>query len=397
MKKELTQKIEEIALALEKYQTGEREVGLYGGEAGIIIFNMYYAKFKNDSQARKQAIIKLEKLIGDVGNKSEIDWVLDAGLAGVTLTVELLNKNMALNLDTDNILGHTDDYFNKVMSYLMWTGNYDFLSGALGIGLYLLKRLSTNNQKEYLIDLIGIMYKVRAKVDKNKIAWKTLISKNINNDVFGYDLGMAHGMAGVVVILVKLYEKSINPIKVKLMLEPLINFILSEKNVVDSFSIFPNKVAENSDNNQTSRLAWCYGDLGISVALWLASQALGRKDWELEAKKTMLHSAKRRNLKQNLVVDAGLCHGTAGIAHIFNRLFIYTGLEELKEASNYWFEQTLKMAKFEDGLGGYKAWHGDVGLENEGGLLDGVAGIGLALISAVSDIDPAWDECLLLS
>ncbi len=30
-------------------------------------------------------------------------------------------------------------------------------------------------------------------------------------------------------------------------------------------------------------------------------------------------------------------------------------------------------------------------------LLEGIAGIGLAMISAVSDIEPIWDECLLLS
>ena len=31
------------------------------------------------------------------------------------------------------------------------------------------------------------------------------------------------------------------------------------------------------------------------------------------------------------------------------------------------------------------------------GFLEGIAGIGLSLISAISDTDPSWDECLLLS
>ena len=34
---------------------------------------------------------------------------------------------------------------------------------------------------------------------------------------------------------------------------------------------------------------------------------------------------------------------------------------------------------------------------NEYNLLDGIAGIGLSLISAISSIEPQWDECLLLS
>ena len=56
----------------------------------------------------------------------------------------------------------------------------------------------------------------------------------------------------------------------------------------------------------------------------------------------------------------------------------------------------LKMAKFKDGLAGYKMWNID-NYKNESNLLEGIAGIGLALLSSISDEDPSWDECLLLS
>ena len=80
-------------------------------------------------------------------------------------------------------------------------------------------------------------------------------------------------------------------------------------------------------------------------------------------------------------------------------MYNYTQRDEFKQAALYWFDQTLKMAKFEDGLAGYKTWRSIEygGWQNDYGLLTGIAGIGLALISAVSDIEPAWDECLLLS
>lgn len=53
------------------------------------------------------------------------------------------------------------------------------------------------------------------------------------------------------------------------------------------------------------------------------------------------------------------------------------------------------MARFDDGLAGYKALHTE--MENEYGILEGVAGIGLALLSYVTETEPTWDECLLLS
>jgi hypothetical protein len=44
-------------------------------------------------------------------------------------------------------------------------------------------------------------------------------------------------------------------------------------------SNFPSWIQE-SEPLSGSRLAWCYGDLGISTALWQAAQSAGNKDWE---------------------------------------------------------------------------------------------------------------------
>ena len=64
----------------------------------------------------------------------------------------------------------------------------------------------------------------------------------------------------------------------------------------------------------------------------------------------------------------------------------------------YWIGRTLSMAKFEDGLAGYKTWQGaERGFRNEYGLLEGIAGIRLVLLAYLSDEEPTWDECLLLS
>jgi lantibiotic biosynthesis protein len=69
-----------------------------------------------------------------------------------------------------------------------------------------------------------------------------------------------------------------------------------------------------------------------------------------------------------------------------------------KETANYWIEQTLKMATFEDGLAGFKTWRGDTKeWINDYGFLEGIAGIGLALLSHISDEEPTWDRCLLMS
>jgi lantibiotic modifying enzyme len=147
-----------------------------------------------------------------------------------------------------------------------------------------------------------------------------------------------------------------------------------------------------------SRLAWCYGDLGIAMSLWQAGIALQNEAWKNKALEILLFAAeKRRDLQQNWVKDAGLCHGTAGIAHIFYRMWWNTHIPEFKNAANYWMNETLKMATFTDGLAGFKTWHGKEGWVNSCGLLEGISGIGLALLTYYYEIEPTWDECLLLS
>ena len=146
-------------------------------------------------------------------------------------------------------------------------------------------------------------------------------------------------------------------------------------------------------------MAWCYGDLGISMSIWNASQTIKNKEWENKALEILRYSIKRTDLEKNSVIDAGLCHGAAGIAHIFNRMYINTKNTEFKNAADYWYVETLKMANHENSLSGFKAWHTEKygGWQEEFGFLEGIAGIGLALMSAISDTDPTWDEILLIS
>jgi lantibiotic modifying enzyme len=161
---------------------------------------------------------------------------------------------------------------------------------------------------------------------------------------------------------------------------------------------FPAWAAEQEPSHY-SRLGWCYGDLGTGVVLWLTARRTNNEKWREKALEILLHSTQRREPANTGVVDAGLCHGTAGIAHIYNRMYHYTGQDVFREAALYWFDRTLEMASFDDGYAGYKALHGERrgGRVKEAGLLEGITGIGLALISAVSTVEPKWDQCLLLS
>ena len=126
---------------------------------------------------------------------------------------------------------------------------------------------------------------------------------------------------------------------------------------------------------------------------------MNNKEWEDKATEILLYATERRDFQKNMVMDAGLCHGTVGNAHIFKRMFLNTGKKEFNEAAEYWYNASLKMASYKNSITGYKAFRTEEygGYTEDFGFLEGAAGIGLALLSAISDIEPKWDEILLLS
>ena len=102
------------------------------------------------------------------------------------------------------------------------------------------------------------------------------------------------------------------------------------------------------------------------------------------------------------VIDAGLCHGAAGVAHLFNRIYQTSDDEACGDAARRWFARALEMRRPGEGLAGFVTWGArrdepGPGWIADPGLLIGASGIGLALLGAVSTVEPAWDRMLLAS
>jgi hypothetical protein len=142
--------------------------------------------------------------------------------------------------------------------------------------------------------------------------------------------------------------------------------------------------------------------LGIAVALLQAARGAREPAWEREALR-IAHRAAARPAEQSGVVDCGLCHGAAGVGHLFNRLFQATGDEALREASRRWFAGTLEMRQADHAIAGFPAKKPDPERPGEAlwvaepGLLEGAAGVALALLAATTDVEPEWDRMMLVS
>ena len=176
----------------------------------------------------------------------------------------------------------------------------------------------------------------------------------------------------------------------KKLLQQSCDWLVVQTNSKDLQSHF----AAASHANSHCRVGWCYGDLSNSYVLFKAAHALQSKTLQDTALQIAIKCTSR-DVASFMVEDASLCHGTAGVAHLFLKWYRQTHDQRFKQSADFWYEQTVQLyLKDPEGLTGFNDSQQRL---NKYGLLEGMVGVGLFLCSWHSPELEKWDECLLLN
>jgi len=281
--------------------------------------------------------------------------------------------------------------------------DYDLIGGLVGLGVYALERLPLEAGAQLLqrvIDRLGESAKSRPE----GVAWFTpqeLLPPHQRQECpeGHFNLGVAHGTPGVASLLGLALAAGVGGGKARNLLREAVHWTLSQAlGGADGRVRFPYYIATGV-KPVPSRSAWCYGDPGIAAALYCAARGAGEPEWERRALEIALGVA-GLPMSEAGVQDAGLCHGAAGLGHLYNRMFQASGEPRLAEAARAWYEKTMDMRRPGEGAAGYLTW-GPMRLDGppvwvtDPGLLSGAAGIALALLAAATPVEPLWDRILL--
>lgn len=369
----------------------DKQLGILNGNFGILLFLFYYVRY-----AKKQSIITLVEKYAEellrVLPKGVKNYTFCSGLSGILYLFNFLRNHQFIDIDIGLYKAEFELYIMNEMKKDFDIGNYDFMHGALGGGIYFLVQ---HTNKQSINDIVNFLYST-AEIDDTKTVfkWQSLI--NSTTDIRGHNISLSHGISSIIIFLCNVIKGGIDNRKIRLMLKGSINYVLSQQVDVDEYGCyFPSHSLEHSSTLK-SRLAWCYGDLGIAMSLWQAGKLLIDSDLQKMALEILMHSTYRVSYSKNIVNDAGICHGSAGIVMIYNRMYIDTRMDLFKEARNYWLIKTLNYSCHDDGLAGYKTVCGKK-LIKDYSLLTGISGIGLILISCLTGDKQDWDSFFLLS
>jgi hypothetical protein len=384
-----------------------RLLSLAGGEAGIALFFAYLDRAFPDRGHDDTALLFLERAVEGVGEE-QTQPSLYSGFSGVAWVLEHLQGTLLEPGDEDP----GEDVATALAGMLgqsPWPGEYDLIGGLVGYGVYGLERLPRSGGIECLgsaVARLGELAERPGDGPAGGLTWRTpreRISEELRDRCpeGNFNLGVAHGMPGAVALLGAACAAGLEE-EARPLLDGAILWMLGQRLPPGAGSHFPSVVAPGLDSASQgpSRAAWCYGDPGIAAALLAAGRAAGEPAWEREAL-AIAAAAAVRPVETAGVVDVGLCHGAAGLAHLFNRFWQAGGDPACAAAARFWLGRALEMRRPGEGIGGFLAWLPDAGGElawrADPGFLTGAAGIGLALLAAVSPVAPGWDRVLQIS
>lgn len=396
----------EIAAALERPGEGPADPTVASGSAGLALFHTYLALALADDRWADAAAAWFDHMVEAVAS-APLGHGLYSGLLGIGWTIEHLKGRLYAAEDeeeaADDGNAEIDETMLRVLRQKTWPGDYDLIRGLAGIGVYALERLPRPSARQCLF-LVLIHLVDSAEQTAAGRTWHTAStllppSQREQYPLGYYNLGVAHGTPGVIALLGAVAAAGLLDPGVRPTLDGAVSWLLAQELPADSVARFPHFAGEGIAP-APSRLAWCYGDLGIAVALLGAARQAGNADWEREARR-IARAAAARKPETTDVADAGLCHGAAGVGHLFNRLYQATGDEDLAAAARFWFERALDLRHPGEGIAGFLAMvpepGGAMSWQRDPGFLTGAAGIGLALLAAVSPVEPEWDRLLLAS
>ena len=359
-----------------------RDHGLYSGTSGFLLYNRYYSFYKKGQEFISKVI--LDKLLSAPFSVPFHSVNFSNGFSGTLWAYFKLYQKGLIVIDPDQFIVYRD-LLNRELIIYAQNRQWDNLHEAFGL-LYVL--VETN-----LINESGLSFFLEAlKMDLYKgpefIFYRA--KSEYGNPDFGFNLGMAHGLAGHVLILVKVQERFPSNLVLASVLKDMVTFLLKTG--------ASGKLDQKNTLEISHRLAWCNGILGTSMALFRYGMLTNNDQLRSDACNALIRCARQKGMRECGITDLPFCHGAVGPMHIFNRLYFETGHAQFKIASDYWLQEVLDVFE-KKGLEGFAAiYKRPDKSELSPYLLVGLSGIGLALLSKLyPEVEPTWDSCLFLS
>lgn len=349
------------------------------GILGLALFYIFYSVFADDKKYLNKAEELIFKAFGNLtAEKFQRTYktdTIDNQLAHFGRFIKFSKQNNLIAFDVDEYLIGLDSILFDLMKSKVEAGNFDYQSGALAAGFYLIGRVDEADGIREKLSYLLFQIKEKSRSDSDGGIYWTLPA--LHDRVY---LGISHGSALIMSFVCNVMELQIEVDTCVEILRKASNFLIKQEADFGK-GLFPHYLEDHEPGPKQFSL--CYGDLGIGYALLRTGILLGDKNIEAIADRILLDCLVRKK-EDNLTFDASITYGAAGLATTFEKIFKYKNDEQYLKASHYWYEKIVEYATYANNYAGYKS---RVSNEDEFGNLGfswGIAGIGAALMRSLN-------------
>jgi len=278
-----------------------------------------------------------------------------------------------------------ENWLLQILSRNYCSGRADLITGIAGLGLYGVKGWSHTGQGIYrkICGEAVAQLEAHSLKQRNGRIWTSLGPQKKPRKSGRHvrvDLGLAHGLAGIMIFLASCYTHGIEKRLTRKMLNETTQWLMDQKTFGGTF-LFP-AVLDDGIAVPCPRLSWCYGDMGIAVALRLVGEATGDKSLTEESL-SLISRALHIPRSETQVQDPGICHGSSGVALISSLFSQQRSKPVFVKAAQYWLRETVTLAQNTP--------------VKETGLLKGSTGIALSLMHNMLPANGNWVSFLGLT
>jgi|GEM_PF-5734833 len=370
-------------------------------DLGYLIFLATAYKYSHDEEYKNKACLLTEKLL-EVFPEKELNMSLYEGFDGVAWTIDYLQRCQVL--DNDDILGDFIPHLIASIEIDLANNHYDVLYGFIGKLQYFI------NSGQYNSPPIRKLFEGAVEsLDKSSFSNEDGIYWCEKESIKTINLGYAHGLPNILVFLTRLHTLGFDDPKIVRMINGIITTIISQKNKPLGISVYGSGYSLEHEVNSFSRLAWCYGDLGICYAILYSGKMLRNENWIKEALDIKDRIVSRGISESGLThfsdysfFDTAFCHGIAGISYFLYKINqLIGGNAMLEKRLDYWNNELVKNLEIQLSIEGtiyypYQPNTGDeVYILDKEMMLNGVCGTGLVLLSLQYD-KADWSDLFLI-
>lgn len=357
-------KIDEIYEVVSTHKKQLSSFGFTRGYLGVSVFTYLYAVHSGKKQYLDVARDTFDHACDLVDSDPLKAYPQD--FASLGAVAQYLCQVSVLDLDPNVFLSDIDAVLLKKMRSELYIGNLGgFGSGALGYGIYFLQRSYYNRAlAQPIIDELvqGI---VRYAIPTGEgCYWKSGMNGHHAKAAVFYPTETT----AVLLFLARAIDMGLCPA----------DFL---EGIVNEAIIY----IENQETDASAETGY---------ALLRAGAAFGNPSWTREGLEILRKYAKCRQEHLNATRDAGIQHGAAGLALLFDRVARLTYDQTLENAAGFWYRQILRFDIHPDGFAGYKTLENSWNMQKNLAFGEGIAGIGSALVKALHPEKVNFDDLI---